>query len=157
MDENRIVWTSSSPETASVNAGTVRGLKPGYADIKATYLTSSVSTRVFVYPADVTVGNDPTEASGSGSSSEGGGINITVRSDDIRLDSSRNGKTVTFTVRDDCYDSYMWLLDDESLNETSRSLSLDTSSLTEGSYDLVLFATRGASSFSAYIQLNIHQ
>ncbi len=157
VDDNRIVWTSSSPETATVRGGTVKGIKPGMATITATYLTSSASARVYVYPAEIPVDNDPSESSGSAEEPLRKGINLSVESDDIRIDTSRNGKTLRLSVRDDGYDGYMWLIDDEDTYETSRELTIDTASLSEGSYDITLFAFRGSICRSAFIQLRVHQ
>ena len=119
-------------------------------------MTSSVSCKVFVYPAGVNAGNDPEQSQGGSGTTDDSGIKLTVLSDDIRIDSSRNGRSITFTVKNDIYDTYSWLLDDEEMYITSPSVTINTDEYAEGSYDLTLFATKGGMCYSAYVQIQIH-
>lgn len=156
IDNDRVVWSSSSPDVAYVSNGTVTGIREGTAEITARYMTSSVSCKVFVYPAGVNAGNDPEQSQGGSGTTDDSGIKLTVLSDDIRIDSSRNGRSITFTVKNDIYDTYSWLLDDEEMYITSPSVTINTDEYAEGSYDLTLFATKGGMCYSAYVQIQIH-
>lgn len=156
IDNDRVVWSSSNPETASVTSGRVTGIKPGTAEIRATYYNSTATAKVYVYPAGTDVSNEPSESQGSGiASGDENGIRLSIRSDDIRLESSKNGRTINLSVKDDIYDSYRWTLDDEDMNETSPRITIDTKDMAEGTYDLTLFASKGTMFYSAFIQIQI--
>ena len=88
--------------------------------------------------------------------SSSGSVSVTVPEfDDISLVWSRNGATVTLTA-DAGYTDYSWRLDGTKLSdETSSTLTLDTTSWKKGKYEVAVEAQKDGNWYSATVYITI--
>lgn len=126
--------------------GNVIGLKstPFDFDIPLTETTYGGSTWIDLYAKYTPGGN------------AAGYVTISVQSNsDIWVSWTRSENIITFTAQDE-YDSYEWYIDGvvQTAYNNDSSVSVDTSTWTNGLHDIMLIVTSGGNVYSYYCQVN---
>lgn len=126
--------------------GNVIGLKstPFDFDIPLTETTYGGSTWIDLYAKYTPGGN------------AAGYVTISVQSDsDIWVTWTRSENIITFTAQDE-YDSYEWYIDGvvQTVYNNDSSVSVDTSTWSNGIHDIMLIVTSGGNVYSYYCQVN---
>ena len=126
--------------------GNVIGLKstPFDFDIPLTETTYGGSTWIDLYAKYTPGGN------------AAGYVTISVQSDsDIWVTWTRSENIITFTAQDE-YDSYEWYIDGvvQTVYNNDSSVSVDTSTWSNGLHDIMLIVTSGGNVYSYYCQVN---
>ena len=126
--------------------GNLAGLKstPFDFDIPLTETTYGGSTWIDLYAKYTPGGN------------AAGYVTISVQSDsDIWVTWTRSENIITFTAQDE-YDSYEWYIDGvvQTVYNNDSSVSVDTSTWSNGLHDIMLIVTSGGNVYSYYCQVN---
>lgn len=126
--------------------GNLAGLKstPFDFDIPLTETTYGGSTWIDLYAKYTPGGN------------AAGYVTISVQSDsDIWVTWTRSENIITFTAQDE-YDSYEWYIDGvvQTGYNNDSSVSVDTSTWSNGLHDIMLIVTSGGNVYSYYCQVN---
>lgn len=126
--------------------GNLAGLKstPFDFDIPLTETTYGGSTWIDLYAKYTPGGN------------AAGYVTISVQSDsDIWVSWTRSENIITFTAQDE-YDSYEWYIDGviQTAYNNDSSVSVDTSTWSNGWHDIMLIVTSGGNVYSYYCQVN---
>ncbi len=176
----KCVWESSNPSVAAVErnpenplVGIASGIKAGSTKITLTYLNTSASCMLYVYPKEVDISsisdaeedkkNEENGSSGGGeigsessssSDTSGNGFEINVSSGEIDISAIKNNNIITFMASDG-FDSYSWILDGLVKNSVKNELKLDTTEYMPGKYEISLLAVKNGALYSVAIQFEI--
>ena len=164
----KCVWESSNPSLAVVErsednplAGIVKGIRAGNAKITFTYLSSTVTASVYVYPkeADISSFSDAVEDKKDDEIQEtvfdGNGINnIKLSSTDVVVTAVHTDDAITFTAEEGC-DSYSWIVDGMTDNNHSNIYRFETARYMPGEYEISLLCLRNGTLYSILIQFTI--
>ena len=142
-------------------AGIVKGIRAGNAKITFTYLSSTVTASVYVYPkeADISSFSDAVEDKKDDEIQEtvfdGNGINnIKLSSTDVVVTAVHTDDAITFTAEEGC-DSYSWIVDGMTDNNHSNIYRFETARYMPGEYEISLLCLRNGTLYSILIQFTI--
>lgn len=167
---NKFVWESSNPSVAYVERSTdnpligiVKGLKVGSAKITLSYLSTSVSATIYVYPEDVDISNISDAVDDKDNNNENidddvstsdDGIKLKLSSDEVTVIAKQSNGLITFFAEEN-NSSYIWLIDGLIYNTNSNIFELNISDYVPGQYEITLITNKNGINYSVLIQFSI--